>query len=157
VWPPVVGSQSALGGGGRYDGLAEQLGGRPTPGVGWASGIERVIMELKQQQVVLPEPAAPRAYFAYMDERGKRQAFRLAATLRAAGVSAELAFGDRKLGKQLSAADKVGAHLALILGEDELANGTITIKDLRNGGQQRTIPQRDLLQALSDGTHGATD
>jgi histidyl-tRNA synthetase len=157
VWPPLVGSQSALGGGGRFDGLAVQLGGRPTPGVGFASGIERVIMELKQQQIAVPAPSTPRAYFAFMDERGKHQAFRLAETLRAAGISADLAFGDRKLGKQLSAADKAGAHLALILGEDELANETITIKDLRNGGQQRTIPQRDLLRALSDESHGSTD
>jgi histidyl-tRNA synthetase len=154
VYPPVVGAQSALGGGGRYDGLAEQLGGRPTPGVGWASGIERIIMELKEQGVAVPPRCAPCVFFAYLDERGKRQAFSLAERLRAAGISADLAFGDRKLPKQLGAANRSGAQWALILGEDELANDTITIKDLRaTGGEQRTIPQRNLVQVL----HGTTD
>jgi histidyl-tRNA synthetase len=154
VYPPVVGAQSALGGGGRYDGLAEQLGGRPTPGVGWASGIERIIMELKEQGVAVPPLPAPCVFFAYLDERGKRHAFTLAERLRAAGISADLSFGDRKLGKQLGAADRSGAQWALILGEDELASDTITIKDLRTpGGEQRTIAQRDLVQAL----HGSTD
>jgi histidyl-tRNA synthetase len=157
VWPPKLGAQSTIGGGGRYDRLAEQLGGRPTPGVGFASGIERVILELKEQDVAVPPPPTPCVYFAYLDERGKRQAFHLAEQLRAAGISAELAFGERKLGKQLSAADKAGAQLVLILGEDELANDTITIKDLRSGGEQRSIPQRELLPFLRRDAHDATD
>src|SRR5262249_46637265 len=65
VWPPKVGAQSTIGGGGRYDGLAEQLGGRPTPGVGFASGIERIILELKEQRVGVPAASQPRAYLVY--------------------------------------------------------------------------------------------
>ena len=76
VWPPVVGAQSTLGGGGRYDGLAEQLGGRPTPGVGFASGVERIILELKDQQVAPPPLSQPCAYLVYQNEQGKRAAFR---------------------------------------------------------------------------------
>jgi len=148
VYPPVVGAQSALGGGGRYDGLAEQLGGKATPGVGWASGIERIVLELKAQGAEVPGAGAPDVFFAYLDERGKRRAFQLAEMLRAAGISADLAFGDRKLGKQLSAADRSGARWGVILGEDEIANDTVTMKDLRTG-QQQTIAQRDLLQVLS--------
>jgi histidyl-tRNA synthetase len=156
VYPPVAGAQSALGGGGRYDGLAEQLGGKSTPGVGWASGIERIVLELKAQGAEVPGPGAPDVYFAYMDGRGKREAFQLVETVRAAGINADIAFGDRKLGKQLSAADRSGARWAAILGEDELANDTITLKDLRTAGEQRTIPRRDLLQALRQ-TDGSTD
>src|SRR4029450_2624246 len=112
---------------------------KPTPGVGWASGIERVVLELKAQGAEVPGTGGPEVYFAYMDEGGKRQAFQLAETLRATGVSADIAFGDRKLGKQLSAADRSGARWAAILGEDELAQSTGTIKDLRTAGEQRTI------------------
>ncbi len=156
VWPPVQGAQSTVGGGGRYDGLAEQLGGKPTPGVGFASGIERIILELKDQGVAVTPQPAPCVYFVSMDERGKRQSFRLAEMLRAAGISADMAFGDRKIGKQLGAADKSGAQWALILGENELANDSITIKDLRGGSEQRTITQRDLLKVLEHG-HGSTE
>jgi histidyl-tRNA synthetase len=149
IWPPVVGSQTALGGGGRYDGLAEQLGGRPTPGVGFATGVERIILELKEQQVALPPQAAPRVFFVYQNELGKQTAFQLAETLRAKGIPADLSFGDRKLGKQLSAADRAGAHYAVILGDDELASGTVTVKDLRNGGDQRRIPGDELSAVVS--------
>jgi histidyl-tRNA synthetase len=149
VWPPKLGAQSTLGGGGRYDGLAEQLGGRPTPGVGWASGIERVIMELKDQHI---EPSALDqldVYITYQAEGGKLRAFELAESLRAQGIRCDLAFGDRRLGKQLSAADRSGARYALILGETELASDTVTLKELRTG-EQRTIPRRELVGAFSD-------
>jgi histidyl-tRNA synthetase len=155
VFPPVVGAQSALGGGGRYDGLAEQLGGRPTPGVGFASGIERIILELKEQQVAPPSLGQPRAFFVYQNEQGKQTAFRLAEALRARGIAADLSFGDRKLGKQLSAANRAGAHYAVILGEDELASGTVTIKDLRNGADQRRVPATELVTILGQGDGAA--
>jgi histidyl-tRNA synthetase len=148
IWPPVVGAQSTLGGGGRYDGLAEQLGGRPTAGVGFATGVERIILELKDQQVALPSLRQPRAFLVYQGELGKRTAFELAETLRARGVAADLSFGDRKLGKQLSAADRAGAYYAIILGEDELATGTVTVKDLRNGADQRSMPTTELIAFL---------
>jgi histidyl-tRNA synthetase len=152
VWPPVVGAQSTIGGGGRYDGLAELLGGRPTPGVGFATGIERIILELKDQQVRVPPATGPRIFCVYQAEGGKAQALRLAHTLRQNGISADLAFGDRKLGKQLSAADRAGAEVALILGEQEWASGTVTLKDLRDGGAQRTVAQDALLKELGRGS-----
>jgi histidyl-tRNA synthetase len=157
VWeilPRVAGAQSALGGGGRYDGLAEVLGGRATPGVGWAGGIERIILELKDQQTPVPPADRPCVYFAYQTDTGKRQAFQLAERLRAAEISADLAFGDRKLGKQLGSADRTGAQLAVILGEDELTNGTVTLRDLRTG-EQKTIPEDRLLAELRP-DHGQT-
>ena len=150
VWPPVVGAQSTLGGGGRYDGLAEQLGGKPTPGVGFASGIERIVLELKDQAG--ERPAARRARRVLRVPGRARQAARLPAgrgAARGRASAADLAFGDRKLGKQLSAADRAGAHWGLILGEDEIASDTVTLKDLRIGGDQRRVAQRELVQVLT--------
>ncbi|HEX8968934.1 MAG TPA: histidine--tRNA ligase [Chloroflexota bacterium] len=148
VWPPVVGAQSTIGGGGRYDGLAEQLGGKPTPGVGFASGVERMILELKDQGVAVPSLPAPNVFVAYQSDQGKRIAFQLAEALRADGISADVSTGDRKLGKQLSAADRAGANYALILGEDELASNSVTLKALRNGGEQRRVALDALVDEL---------
>ena len=156
VWPPVVGAQSTIGGGGRYDGLAEQLGGRPIPGVGFASGIERMILEMKDQQVALPRMGGLCAFFVYQSEGAKQVAFRLAEQLRAQGIPADLSFGDRKLGKQLSAADRAGARFAVILGEEELASDSVTLKDLRGGSEQRRVPRSDLVGLLG-GDCGAPD
>jgi len=151
VWPPVVGAQSTIGGGGRYDGLAEQLGGKPTPGVGFATGVERIILELKNQHVSPPGLAPLCAYLVYQAEGGKLAAYRLVEELRAAGISADLSFGDRKLGKQLGAADRSGARFAVILGEEELASGTLTLKDLRaEGADQRRIARAELVSALKE-------
>jgi histidyl-tRNA synthetase len=145
----VVGAQSTIGGGGRYDGLAEQLGGRPTPGVGFASGVKRIILEIKDQQVRVPASPAPTVFLVYQAEGGKLAAFRLAEELRAQGISADLSYGDRKLGKQLAAADRSGAQFAVVLGEDELASGTVSLKDLRSGGGvQRRVDRQQLVSVL---------
>jgi histidyl-tRNA synthetase len=152
VWPPVVGSQSTIGGGGRYDGLAEQLGGRPTPGVGFASGIERIILELKDQDVAIPPTTDLCAFVVYRDEGSKRQAFRLAETLRANGLAVDMSFGDRALRKQFGAADKAGSHYAIVIGDDD----TVEIKDLRAGGDQKRV-RVDELVAVLRGERGATE
>ncbi|GAC1320118.1 MAG: histidine--tRNA ligase [Chloroflexota bacterium] len=155
VWPPVVGAQSTIGGGGRYDGLAEQLGGRPTPGVGFASGVERIVLELKEQSIALPSPPALSAFIVYQAEGAKLAAFTLASHLREQGIAVDLSFGDRKLGKQLSAADRTGAQVALIVGEDELAVGSVMIKDLRSGGGQQRVPIDSVTDALETLAHVA--
>jgi histidyl-tRNA synthetase len=156
VWPPNAGAQSTIGGGGRYDGLAEQLGGRATPGVGWASGIERVILELKDQHVLPPTTDQLTAYIVYQAPEGaKQRAFVIAERLREAGIPSDVAFGERRLAKQLNAADRSGARYALILGEEELLNNTVTLKDLRGGAEQRTLPVDKLIQVLRQ-EHGAT-
>ncbi len=152
VWPPVVGAQSTIGGGGRYDGLAEQLGGRPTPGVGFASGIERIILELREQDVAIPPTADLCVFIVYRDEGGKRLAFRVAETLRSNGISADISFGDRALRKQFGAADKAGAHYAIVIGDDD----GVEIKDLREGGEQRRVAVSELVAVLR-GEHGATE
>jgi histidyl-tRNA synthetase len=149
VWPPVEGAQSTIGGGGRYDGLAEQLGGRHTPAVGFATGIERLILNLKAQSLPVPMPEALRAYIVYQTAEGKLKALRLAESLRTQGVPADLSLSPRALGKQLAAADKAGARWAVILGEDELARSEVALKDLRNPGSQQTIPEGELLAFLT--------
>ena len=139
VWPPDIGGQSTIGGGGRYDALAELLGGKPTPGVGFATGIERIIIELKDQGVSPTPSAGPCVYLTYQTEHGKTAAFRLAESLRAEGISAELAFGKRQLKKQFAAADRAGAQIALVLGEDELRQGC---RDAEGPSQRRAAHDR---------------
>jgi histidyl-tRNA synthetase len=151
IMPPLVGAQSTIGGGGRYDGLAELLGSRaPVPGTGFATGIERIIAELKDQQVDVPPAPPPAAYVVYQHAGAKATAFRVAEQLRAAGVSADLAFGDRSLRKQMAAAARSGARLVLILGDDELASGTVSLKDLRDGQEQRSVAQAELVPVVRE-------
>ncbi len=130
---PMAGAsrrQSAIGGGGRYDGLAELLGGRPTPGIGFGAGMERIIEFMREQGI---EPAAvpgPVAYVVYVGPEAKIEAARLAAELRQAGVAALLAFGDRTLKAQMRQANASGARYALLIGEGELERGEVTVRDL---------------------------
>lgn len=151
VHPPVVGSQSALGGGGRYDGLAEQLGGRPTPGVGFASGIERIILELKDQHVEVPTLGAPTVYIVYRSEveGAKRQAFNLAERLRSEGIPVDVSFGDRALRKQFAAADRSGARYAVVVGEDLSEVDSVGVKML-GSGEQRQTSISELVDFLRD-------
>jgi histidyl-tRNA synthetase len=144
VWPPVAGAQSTIGGGGRYDGLAEQLGGRPTPGVGFASGVERIILELKDQRVDVPAVGALSAYVVYRDEGAKRVAFEVAESLRGEGISVDMTFGDRALRKQLASADRAGARFAIVVGDH---GESVGLKELRTG-EQREVDRADLLDAL---------
>ncbi len=140
IHPAVEGSQTALGAGGRYDGLIEQLGGAPTPGVGFGSGIERIIMNLREAGFTPPESVSPRTdlYIAYLGEAAHDHALRLAATLRGAGLSVSLPTGSRSLRAQLRAAGAANARHALIIGDDEVAAGTATLRSL-DTGEQTTI------------------
>lgn len=148
VWPREVGAQSALGGGGRYDGLAEELGGRPTPAIGFATGIERIILNLKTQQVSAPPTPKPRVFVAHMGEAAKREAARLADALRARGVPAQVAVGGRQMRAQLRQANAAAVEWTLILGEDELAADQVTMKDMR-GGEQVQLSREAALTRLA--------
>jgi histidyl-tRNA synthetase len=147
--PPEEGAQSAVGGGGRYDGLIELLGGRPTPGTGFGTGIERVILNLKRQQAPVPEIEPPRVYVAHMSAQGQEAAVRLAHRLRAKDIGA-VAGSGRSLKAQLRHADGLGARYVAILGERELAQGEVTLKDLRDG-QQRSVREAELANAVAEG------
>jgi histidyl-tRNA synthetase len=139
VIPPEEGAQSTIGGGGRYDGLIELLGGRPTPGVGFATGIERIILNLKRQGIAIPERDHPQVYIAVQTPAAKVPAFRLASHLRRAGISAIASTGERSLKAQLRQADSIGATFVAILGQSELAEETATLRRL-DSGEQETVP-----------------
>jgi len=135
--PPEEGAQSTIGGGGRYDGLIELLGGRPTPGTGFGTGIERIIVNLRRQGVPVPALPPPQVYVAHLSDAARGPALRLAADLRAAGVSAVVGSAARSLKSQMRHADALGATYAAILGDEELASGSVTLRDMRDGSQQR--------------------
>src|SRR5262249_43588133 len=144
-----AGGQSSLGGGGRYDGLMEQLGGKPTPGIGFGTGIERIIINLKRQEVQLPDETPLAVYVAYQTPAARSAAFKLSSELRRAGISSVASTGGRSLKSQLRHADNLGAQQVAIIGARELAEGTITLKDLREGGDQTTLPISDLARQIA--------
>ena len=135
VHPPEEGGQSSIGGGGRYDGLIEQLGGKHTPGIGFGTGIERIIINLKRQGVQLPVAKGLDVYVACQTPGARTVAYKLASDLRRAGISAVVGSAERSLKAQLRHADHLSAHYVAIIGERELAEGTVTLKDLRDGSQ----------------------
>jgi histidyl-tRNA synthetase len=145
----ATGQQSAIGGGGRYDGLVELLGGRPTPGIGFGLGLDRVLLALRDagagDTIDAPEPP-PVAVVVWSDPADTITRLRIATELRADGLAARAELGHRKLGKQLEGAARDGAHFAVILG-DELANGHVQLRDLE-AGTQRAIPLDDLAREL---------
>ncbi|MGH2709768.1 MAG: histidine--tRNA ligase [Actinomycetota bacterium] len=130
-------TQSTLCGGGRYDGLAEALGGEPTPGIGFGLGLERVLIAAEEEGVALPEPEAGVFVVAIGDE-ARKEARALVRTLRSDGVIAETAYEERPLKAQLKMADRTGARFAAIIGEKERAEGVVTLRRLEDG-QQETV------------------
>ncbi|MEX2011913.1 MAG: histidine--tRNA ligase [Chloroflexota bacterium] len=148
VYPAGAGGQqSAIGGGGRYDGLVELLGGRPTPGIGFGLGIDRVVHALGAAGAPPPAEPAPLAVVVGADPAATVDRLRIATELRAAGLAARADLAQRKLGRQLEAAAKEGAHFAVIIG-DELADGQVQLRDLQ-AGTQRVIGTADLARELA--------
>lgn len=148
----------ALNGGGRYDGLAELLGGSPTPGIGFGAGVERIILELKKQDIVPPLEEKPRAFVVYFGKTAelKEVAVRLVAELRQAGIKTEMSYGDRSPKAQMKQANASGAAFALIIGESELANNSVSVKDLQAVGmdaeqKQVEVKWDQLLPMLKHG------
>jgi histidyl-tRNA synthetase len=142
----VVGQQSALGGGGRYDGLVELLGGKPTPGIGFGLGLDRILLALEAQGFGPVAQARPVAVVVGADPAATSERLRIATVLRAAGIAARAELGQRKLGKQLESAAKERAHFAVILG-DELVDGQVQLKDLE-AGSQKLVAVDDLVREL---------
>jgi len=141
-----LGSQNAVCGGGRYDGLVELLGGPPTKGIGFAIGEDRLILSL-QESGKAPAPRGRDVYIAWMGERARATAIRAAKDLRKAGFSVELPPVEQKFGKALGQADKLGARFALILGDNEVSEGLWTLKTLADGSQTK-FTEPDLLEHL---------
>lgn len=146
LWDEAIGAQSALCGGGRYDGLAEAIGGPSTPGVGVGIGIERIIIGLKNQHINLPAHPEPSILVAHFGGDTKIAAIRVIATLRQAGFGARLAFGRerRSMKSQMREADKHKVRYAIIVGDEELAANRLTIRRMEDG-QQITIPEKEMI------------
>lgn len=148
-----LGSQGTICGGGRYDYLIEQVGGKPAPAVGWALGVERVL-ELLKEQGTLPDAVGPDVYAIVPDASALPMVFATLQTLRTQGLSAQMHAGAGEgmgsMKSQFKKADASGARLALIFGSDELARGEVTLKSLRDGaGAQDAIPLAGVLNAVT--------
>ena len=140
-----IGAQGTVCGGGRYDGLIEQLGGKPTPAVGFAAGIERLLMVMEQSGVEIPEPSKPTVYIAGMDGDCRRKAFELAALLRKRGVIVEIDHMDRSVKAQFKYADKIGAEYVAVIGGNELAEGKANVKHMTDGTNE-TVPFENIVE-----------
>lgn len=140
-------AQNAVGGGGRYDGLAESLGGKPTPGIGFALGVDRILLACDAENVFPAPNLAPDVFL--VDLTGGSQAALLADVLRRGGIAADRGFDGRSMKAQMKVADRSGAPWAVIIGEDELTQGNVTLRDM-HGDTGQTLLQRDeLLAALA--------
>ncbi|MEV7089180.1 histidine--tRNA ligase [Streptomyces sp. NPDC093085] len=134
-----LGAQSAVGGGGRYDGLSEMLGGPALPSVGWALGVDRTVLALEAEGVALDIPPATTVYAVPLGEEARRRLFAVVAELRRAGVATDFAFGGRGLKGAMKSANRSGARYALVAGERDLAEGVVQLKDMESG-EQRAVP-----------------
>ena len=137
------GQQQALGGGGRYDGLVELLGGRPTPGIGFGIGLDRTVLAMQEQGVALPPRSPLVAVLGAGDDHARR--LRVAAALRDAGMAVRPDGSSRKLGRQLESAAKAGARWAVIVGDGE----ALALKDLASGEQRDDLTVEDVVSAVS--------
>jgi histidyl-tRNA synthetase len=132
-------AQNAVGGGGRYDGLSEALGGPATPGIGFALGVDRTLLACDAESVFAPPPVAVDVFV--VDTTGGEQALVLTDELRGAGLRADRAYDNRSMKSQMKVADRSGAPVALIVGSDEVAAGVVALRPLRGGGEQRAVPR----------------
>ncbi|MES9541241.1 MULTISPECIES: histidine--tRNA ligase [unclassified Actinomadura] len=151
---PLLGAQSGIGGGGRYDGLSEDIGGPPLPGIGFGLGLDRTILALEAESSDAEGPAfaaKPRceAFGVALGDAAERRVFALVAELRRAGIAADMAFGGKKLKGAMKDADRSGARYAVILGERDIADGVAQVKDLAEG-EQTAVPLTDLTTTLKE-------
>lgn len=145
----LPGAQNAVGGGGRYDGLVADLGGPDTPGIGFALGVDRTLLACDAEGVFPPPATAPDVFV--VDVVDGTHALTVCEDLRAAGLAADRAYGGRSMKAQMKAAGRSGARLAVIVGDDELATGRFTVRDLQRG-EQTTVPRDDLVEHLRRAT-----
>jgi histidyl-tRNA synthetase len=142
-----LGAQNAVCGGGRYDNLAEAIGGNPTPGVGFAAGVERIVLSMEQQGCDFgPQPRAD-VYVASAGEESRTMAFEVMQKLRNAGISSDMDFLNRSLKAQFKTANTSGVRYVCVIGEEELRSGKVTLKDMGTGEQQ-TLTMNEGLEYL---------
>jgi histidyl-tRNA synthetase len=142
-----LGSQSAVGGGGRYDGLSEQVGGPAMPGVGWALGVDRTVLALRAEGVELPAPPGCEVFAVPLGATAKQTLVKVVAELRGRGIAADLAYGDRGLKGAMKGADKSGAALTIVVGERDIEAGVAQLKEMASG-EQVAVPIPDLVGTI---------
>ncbi|MFB6819853.1 histidine--tRNA ligase [Streptomyces sp. NPDC056347] len=130
-----LGSQSAVGGGGRYDGLSEMIGGPALPSVGWALGVDRTVLALEAEGIELELPAATSVFAVPLGEEARRVLFGVVTQLRREGVAADFAYGNRGLKGAMKSANRSGARFTIVAGERDLAEGVVQLKDMESGEQ----------------------
>ena len=136
IQPEIEGAQSTIGGGGRYDGLIEELGGKPTPALGFATGIERIAAILKRQNLSVPPTPGPLIFVAYLGEAAREAAVNLCSQLRKSGFAALQAPGSKSLKAQLRQANSTGVRYTVIIGEEEIKTGTVQLRDMTTSQQE---------------------
>ena len=129
----LLGAQSGIGGGGRYDGLMGEIGGQDITGIGFGIGLDRALLAVEAEGVVIPETFVSDLFIIPMGQAAKSAALKYAADLRAAGFKVELAFGDRALKTAMKIADKSGARYSLVIGDEEMASGVVEVKEMSSG------------------------
>lgn len=148
IQPLDVGGQSTICGGGRYDGLITELGGRATPGIGFATGMERLTLNLKRGDVPVPDEPSPQYLVANVGDNARTAALELAARLRRAGVGAILSSGSRGLRGQMRQANALNIPYALILGDDEIEKGEVVVRDM-SASTQQSLSLSDFLSEIT--------
>lgn len=129
----LLGAQSGIGGGGRYDGLMGEIGGQDITGIGFGIGLDRALLAVEAEGVIIPETIVSDLFIIPMGLAAKSAALKCAADLRTAGFKVELAFGDRALKTAMKTADKSGARYSLVIGDEEMASGIVEVKEMSSG------------------------
>ena len=149
IVPLGAGAQGTILGGGRYDGLMEQLGGRPTPGVGFATGMERLILNVQSQEVDVADEDSPKYYIAALGEEAVKPALELSSAMRSAGIGVVRGAWHRSLRGQMRSANSLNVSSVIIIGEDEARDGTVTVREMTTR-QQNVMSREDFLKGLQD-------
>lgn len=142
-----IGAQSSIGGGGRYDGLIEQVGGPPTPGIGYAMGIERIIATMDRQGVNIPEKVQLDVFLASLGEKAVNKAFEITYCLRKSGLTAEMDLLGRSLKAQMKHANRFNCRYTVIIGEEELEKGHAVVRNMADS-QQAEVPLENIVEFL---------
>ena len=144
---PPLGAQSAVAGGGRYDGLIEEMGGNPTPAVGFATGLERLLLALESQNLLPEKNRSVDAYVVALGEAAQAEGFKLLNSLRQQGLSAAMDFAGRSMKAQMKQANKLGAKYSVILGEDEIAEGVAMLRSMEDSSQAK-VPMAQVAEKI---------
>jgi histidyl-tRNA synthetase len=143
----LLGAQSGIGGGGRYDGLMEQLGGQSLSGIGFGLGVDRALLAAEAEGVIGPDAFVSDLFIIPLGENAKLHALTIATSLRARGKRVEIAFGDRALKGAMKGADKSGAMHVIVLGESEISSGMVELKEMKSGSET-SVKIDSLFEAL---------